>query len=133
MGLTWDRIKLDRAVAEITDTKAHQVRLAYLPPDVVSLLQELRLQPDSPKHTGPFATMGNNLNRACGRIVKRAGIAYTVAHDSRRSFATDLARANVSQRVAQSLCGHASMATTGKYYQAVDEKMARAALVRIAG
>ena len=81
-----------------------------------------------------MGSSGNIQNRArhCRRIVEAAGINRCTVHDLRRTFCSDLAAAGVNQVVVQRLAGHASMATTAQYYQAVGDQTKRAAIRKLA-
>lgn len=130
IGLTWDRVSLDDASVVVTGTKAHQDRVQPLDPIGVGMLRDL--QAATMKDGGPFQSLKtvNPANRF-RLIVERAGIAHCTIHDLRKTFCTDLARLGVNQLVVQRLAGHASGATTAKYYQHVDDGTKRAAVAKL--
>jgi integrase len=66
-------------------------------------------------------------------VVKRSGIAHCTLHDLRRTVGTRLAAAGVNQRVASAVLGHQDIATTARYYQAVDAALIKKAVESIRG
>ncbi len=131
LSLEWSRVDLEGAQAVITGTKAHRDRVQPLNADAVSMLR--KLQPQTLKDAGPFRSMNeNNLPHVFKGIVTKAGIGSCTVHDLRRTFCTDLARLGVNQLVVQRLAGHATSATTARYYQWVDDSMKRDAIEKLA-
>ncbi len=66
-----------------------------------------------------------NVNLLVRRIGARAGIAGAHPHMLRRSLATHLVRAGVSERVVQILLGHAKLTTTAAYLAVDHEELRR--------
>ena len=65
------------------------------------------------------------------RIVRAAGLEKTSFRDLRRTFLTVLAGQSVNQKLCQTLAGHASMTTTGRYYQSVTDEAAHKAAAKV--
>jgi integrase len=130
LGLTWDRVDFDFAQIVVTATKAHRDRVQPLSPEAVTALRDL--QASTLKDGGPFRSMNvNTMSAQFGAIRKAAGIGPCTIHDLRRTFCTDLLRVGVNQLVVQKLAGHASAATTARYYQFIDDGTKRDALARL--
>jgi integrase/recombinase XerD len=66
-----------------------------------------------------------NVNLLARRVGKRAGIPGAHPHMLRRSLATHLVRAGVSERVVQLLLGHAKLTTTATYLAVDREELRR--------
>ena len=131
LSLDWSRIDFDNAQAVITSTKARRDRVQPLSGEAVSMLR--KLQPKTLRDGGPFRSMcESNLPHAFKAIVKKAEIDPCTVHDLRRTFCTDLARLGVNQLIVQRLAGHATSATTAKFYQRVDDSMKRDAIEKLA-
>ncbi len=65
------------------------------------------------------------------RIVRRSGIERCTLHDLRRTFASQLAMADVNQAVVQRLAGHASITTTLRHYTGIFPEVLRSAQMRL--
>ncbi len=66
----------------------------------------------------PISDIINNVPRDFDVVRRRAGVKKCTLHDLRRSAITNWAQ-KLPIQVVQQLAGHASMATTRKYYLAV--------------
>ena len=130
LGLEWSRVNLDDAQIVVTGTKGHKDRVQPLNGDATAKLNGLRAS--TLRDGGPFRAMRYTVTaKQFQNIVKAAGIAHCTLHDLRRTFCTDLARLGVNQMVVQRLAGHASSATTAKYYQYADDGMKRDAVAKL--
>lgn len=130
LGLTWARVDFDNARIIVTQTKGHRDRIQPLSDELVGILRAL--QASTLKDGGPFRSMNENTICAHFRaIVDAAGIESCTIHDLRKTFCTDLLRAGVNQLVVQNLAGHASPATTARYYCWVDDSTKRNAVAKL--
>ena len=129
--LTWDRVDFENAQLVIISTKAKQDRLQPLNTEASAKLR--RLQASTLKDGGPFVGLGapSTVSERFRDIVNAANIERCTVHTLRRTFCTDLARLGVNQLVCQKLAGHASSATTAKFYQHIDDGTKRDAVAKL--
>lgn len=137
IDLCWEDVSLDHARAEIKDSKGAD-RVQPFIPCIVDALRALRAEESRiggrvfqwADDGRPW--LGDWLTHVFIRIRRVAGITGRNFHSTRKTFCTDLAAAGVNQKICQELAGHASSATTGKYYQAVNDQMKRDAVAKLA-
>ena len=82
-------------------------------------------------HTRDGRQWRDNVQRDFNRIVDRAGIKRCTLHDLRRTFASHLAMAGVSEAIVKELTGHASISTTLRYYTRIAPHALRSAQARL--
>jgi len=121
LALRWEDVDLDTGTVWVRNrhehpTKSRKSRVLCLIPEVCDLLRQLSRNADFVFATRDGRPLANNVWRDFQEIVKKAGIRHCSIHDLRRTFASQLAMAGVNQAVVQKLVGHASIATTCKYY-----------------
>lgn len=133
VNLRWEDVDLESRRLQVVRTKTGKVRYVRLTADAVEMLRQLRLT-----HAFPIVFPGDHgadfywqVGKGLDRIVAIAGVPRFTFHDTRKTCATELARGGVNQKVASTMLGHASTATTARYYQAVDDEMADDALASI--
>lgn len=100
--------------------KAFVVKPRRVPinPDLVDVL--LRVQVQTQKDPGPFTSWPyDHVEGMMTKTVKKAGVEAVTLHSLRDTYVTRLIRENVELTAVARLAGHASIATTLKYYNAV--------------
>ncbi len=139
LNLRWQDLDLDGRLLRVTcrddwQTKSGRNRVAFLDDHAAKLLEDLSAlqagQLRIEEHvfsSDQGGQWGQNLSRDFQWLVKRSGLAHFTLHDLRRTFCSALANANVQEALVQKLAGHASMATTLKYYTKVNLDAARQA------
>ncbi len=131
MGLKWADVDFEYLCITVRETKGKKDRTQPITSELAIDLR--RLQSSTLKDGGPFSGMGSRhrVFKEWQRIVELAEIPHATFHDLRRTFCTNLARIGINQRVVQQLAGHASEATTAKFYQHVVDETKRAAIKRL--
>ncbi len=131
LTLSWADVDFGRGVFTVRRTKGKRDKRLPLADSHVDGLRIL--QAETLRDGGPFVGLGHSdaVSRRFKKYVQQAGVENCTIKSLRSSFATDLARANVNQMVAQRLLGHASPSTTVKYYQHADDDMKRDAIRRL--
>lgn len=133
-ALKWDNVDLDGGSMKITEGKTGAARKVLLSAPAVGLLRDVRLTHAFPEVFVARGPEGHRIDfyekvrSMMDLICQRAGIPRFTFHATRRTLATDLAAAGVNQVVATAVIGHASIATTAKFYTGVNEETKRAAL-----
>ena len=132
------RTLMVRHKGEVT-TKSRRERVVDLNDLVVTTLREhrremrtrLRSLPEHVFVTERGTPLGNNLNRAIGRVHRKAGIEGANVHSLRHTFGAQAVMAGVDLPTLQSLMGHSSITTT-MIYAHVDRRHQAAAVNRLA-
>lgn len=134
LALRWEDIEGD--VIHVCNTPGHATksrrnRVVGLMPAVASLLLMLRRNGELVFHNEGEGLVPQSVSRTFRRIQRRAGIKRCALHDLRRTFVSQLAMAGVNAAVVQKLAGHASIATTVKYYTGVMPEALQAAQTKL--
>ena len=145
IGLNWSGTDLERGVCTLRSTKGRRDRLAYLDDHAVQLLRKHLgkrrfVGPvDAPVfiRTDEYALPGARwtaafLVRMWHRLREKAGVAHCCPKDLRKTSATNLAEANINQRIAREVTGHATSAVLEQYYQRARTEAVRAAVTKAA-
>ena len=66
------------------------------------------------------------------RLREKAGVEYCCPKDLRKTSATNLAEADINQRIAREITGHATSDVLERYYQRARTEAARAAVTKAA-
>ena len=142
LRLRWQDVDFLNDVVRIVNhdgwtTKSKRNRVVPLTPTARDALMEVDRLYHSQGVTFVFTTANGtpwmfNLNRDFAKVVKAAGIVHCTIHDLRRTFCSQFAAADVNEAVVQEAVvqeavGHASMATTRKYYQRIPLNVLREA------
>ena len=145
LALEWDDIDFEAGTILVKNTIDHvtKSRKNRTVPASVQLLDALRalqltrLQgPFVFKHSGGGRLI-HNVHKQFAEIVVKAGLtdgqgkARYSLHDLRRSCATELLNRGISPKVVQAILGHASYATTMRYYAGVEARDMKAAIDRL--
>lgn len=86
LGLTWNRVNPEEAIAELVITKNKQVRQVHLTPDAIEALKEARTESEY-----CFTYGGQPIQRvtkAFNHALKKAGIKHCRIHDLRHTWAS---------------------------------------------
>lgn len=132
LALRWDDVDFDAATVWVSNrpghlTKSRRNRTLGLIPEMQELLMSLPRRGDNVFCIQNGLPWRHNFSRDFRAIVKRAGIPHCTLHDLRRTFVSQLARAGVNQAIVQKLAGHASMATTLRFYTEIPPENMRSA------
>lgn len=137
LNLRWQDVDVAGHIIRLTcrdewQTKSGKNRVAFLDDHAACLLESIRQAQTEMRRLSPLIfvsdsgeTWGYNLSRDFQWLVKRSELPYFTLHDLRRTFCSALANANVQEALVQKLAGHASMATTLKFYTKVSLEAAR--------
>ena len=131
-GLAWDDVDFGKSSVVFRDTKSHEDR--YVPIAQNSgLLDDLRkLQAQTLRDGGPFATHGDrsNLSKKWKRVIEDAGIPPITIHDLRRTGISRALLGSMPSVVVQRLAGHKSITTTMRHYAEVSKRDLRDAVTK---
>jgi len=123
VALEWDDVDLEGATITVRNkpthlTKNRRERVQPLVSEAVEMLREWQKD-----HEGArlFASrdgeqVGPAMLRRFKQMTRAAGIGECTLHDLRRSFVSHLAMAGIGAQTVRRLVGHASIATTDRYY-----------------
>lgn len=118
VGLTWDRVDLDRRVARLTHTKNGRPRDVPLSSEAVRLLEAL-------PHADPVFDMTSAQLDALWRKIKgRAKVEGLTFHDSRHEAITRLSRKLDVLALAR-MVGHSDLRQLQTYYNETAEDLAK--------
>jgi integrase len=136
LALRWEEVDLEGSTVWVGNesghlTKSRRARVLALLPGMCGLLGGLPRSGDYVFHTREGMPWCHSVQHKFNRIVSRAGIKRCTLHDLRRTFVSHLAMAGVNEAVVQKLAGHASIATTVKYYTGILPEAQRAAQERL--
>ncbi len=118
VGLTWDRVDLDRRVAHLDRTKNGTARDVPLSSEAVRLLREL------PKVDPVFDLTGAQLDALFRKVRDKAGVEGLTFHDSRHAAITRLAKRLDVMDLAR-MVGHRNLNQLLSYYNEGAEDIAR--------
>lgn len=125
-ALRWEHVDLGRGVIRVPKGKtiARTVAIA----DMLRPWLEAMHGGTGPV-VEPWANMGRDLPRAC----ERAGVPRCTANDLRRTFASWLVQAGVSNRIVARLLGHTTTRMVDLVYGQLDDATLEAAIARMPG
>jgi len=130
LRLTWDRIDFDNGFVLLVKTKGKRDRRVPLADDTVAILRKVQAQ--TLRDAGPFATLEVNFKHAWERIKTTADCADLKFHDLKSTAVTRWLAAGVPLTVVSKLAAHTSIATTVKHYARVDYDDFKAAVRAVA-
>lgn len=123
VNLTWDRIQIDRGIAEIYAEKTKTWRKVFLDARARKHLRDLKKITDINKHPLVFFKAKQTIEKHLHAIGERAEInKQCTVHVFRRTFVSRMYRRGMSITDIAKLCGHATTATTVKYYLQVNDE-----------
>jgi len=132
LALEWEDVDVERARVAVRNKPAHlvksgQERAQPVPAETVRMLSAWRARRADGRL---FDLTGRDALRALKRLCARARVRACTVHDLRRTYASSLAT-QASSLVVRRLAGHASIATTERYYAGVDDATLRRAAGRL--
>lgn len=118
VGLTWDRVDLDRRVARLTHTKNGRPRDVPLSSEAIRLLEAL------PEADPVFALKSSQLDALWRKTKERAMVEGLTFHDSRHEAITRLSRKLDVLALAR-MVGHSDLRQLQTYYNETAEDLAK--------
>jgi len=144
LALNWSDVDFDKGLLTLRGTKAHRDRMAYLDDGGLTMLRGLKGRrrivglSDAPVfirtdgyRVGHRWRQGY-VNREWHRLRKAAEVGPCTPHSLRKSCGTFLAEADINQRIAREVTGHATSAVLEQYYQLARSGAARDAVTKAA-
>lgn len=131
LSAKWEQIDLTRKELKLSDTKAGRPHYLPLTSEAIKVLEGVPRLSGNP-HVFVGARSGRhlvNINKAWGRIRKRAGIEDVRIHDLRRTLGSWLAQSGNSQHLIGRVLNHSNASTTQVYARFQQDNI-RAALDR---
>jgi len=122
LGLTWDRVDLDRGYVDFRDPKkgSRAKGAAYLPigDELRAVFEEIRARTDgSPVWVVTYKGLRiAHVRRSWKKVTDKLGIDGACRHTLRHTVATQLIENGVSLQKVSRLLGHASVRTTERNY-----------------
>lgn len=110
VGLTWDRVNLDKSVAKLIHTKNGHPREVPLSPEAMRILREL------PENDPVFGVKSQSLDALWRRVRDKAGIVGLTFHDSRAEAITRLSKRLGILDLAR-MVGHKDLRQLQTYYR----------------
>ena len=125
-ALCWEHIDLARGTIQIPKGKT-LTRPVAIHPELRPVLEALHAG------TGPVVRPWTNIGRDLPRACERAGVPRCTANDLRRTFASWLIQAGVSNRIVARLLGHSTTRMVDLVYGQLDDATLAAAIGRLPG
>ncbi len=125
LGLTWDRVDLQRREARLVNTKNGRERVVPLSDPAVAVLRDLPRTLGTPRYVFPGQRSGRPLPRSSltkpwDEIRTAAGMPDLRLHDLRRTCGSWLATSGVGTAVVGKVLGHLSQQATQVYARVAD-------------
>ena len=121
-NLKWSNIDFDYGFIELLETKSGKSRKIPISNTLMEVLGNIKRTSEyvfvNPETNKPY----NDIKKAWGSALKRAGIENFRFHDLRHTVATRLAESNVDLVVVKEILGHADIQTTMRYAHAVPKR-----------
>jgi len=121
LGLTWDRVNLERRTVFLPDTKGNQPQTVHLNDSAVEELKSIPRQPGDPR---VFRVHARTLNYQFRQACTDAGIADFRFHDCRHTFCSRLVELGANLRAVQALARHKQISMTMRYVHLRDDYLA---------
>ncbi len=125
LSIKWSDINLSRCELRLSETKAGRIHYIPLTQKAVGLLAQLPRLQDNP-HVFPGKIQGQhivNINKAWGRIRKRANLDDVRIHDLRRTVGSWLATSGESLILIGKLLNHSNPSTTAIYARLTENRV----------
>jgi len=142
-NLLWDNLDLAEGTGLIEcntqwKSKNRRERFIAFTPETAQRLERWRRQRTAAtrvfgEEDGPDRAHYRRIRARFSKAVARAGIRRITLHDLRRTLGSRLAMAGVNQKVASVVLGHSNIATTARFYQAVEKATIKEAVLRVRG
>jgi|HubBroStandDraft_3_1064219.scaffolds.fasta_scaffold18661_2 integrase len=133
LTLKWEYVDLERACIRLPDSKTGRKTVPLGAPARDLLAQAPRIEGN------PYVCPGDRpgapvvgIDKAWGRLCRRAALAGVRIHDLRHSWASAGAAAHLGLHVIGKVLGHSSTSTTQRYAHLADDPL-RAAAERVSG
>jgi integrase len=128
-ALTWEHVDFDRGMIRVPKGKTIS-RVIAIHPQLRPWLEGFG---EMAGWTGPVTEPWTNVGRDLPAACKRAGVPVCTPNDLRRTFASWMIQAGVSNRIVARLLGHSTTRMVDLVYGQIDDATLSAAIMRLPG
>lgn len=122
INLTWDRVQIEAGMAQIFASKTQNWRCVYLDARARKHLRDLKKVSKGSNNDLVFYKAKQTIEKHLRELAVKAGVhKRCTVHVFRRTFVSRMYRRGMGITDIAKLCGHATTATTVKYYLTIDD------------